>query len=140
MKVTFSFYKVSAVLPKQIKLKKFLIELFNIENKDADSVTFIFCSDKYLLGLNQKFLKHDTFTDILTFVLSTDDLPIIGEIYISIERVTENARSYNVEFVKELHRVIFHGALHLCGYNDKTTNQKKFMRSMEEQYLKLYFT
>ena len=140
MKVTFSFYKVSAVLPKQIKLKKFLIELFNIENKDADSVTFIFCSDEYLLGLNQKFLKHDTFTDILTFVLSTDDLPIIGEIYISIERVTENARSYNVEFVKELHRVIFHGALHLCGYNDKTTNQKKFMRSMEEQYLKLYFT
>ena len=140
MKVTFSFYKVSAVLPKQIKLKKFLIELFNIENKDADSITFIFCSDEYLIGLNQKFLKHDTFTDILTFVLSTDDSPIIGEIYISIERVTENARSYNVEFVKELHRVIFHGALHSCGYNDKTTNQKKFMRLKEEQYLKLYFS
>jgi len=140
MKVTFSFYKVLPMLPEQVKLRKFLLEIFKVENTSVQSVTFIFCNDEYLLGINQKFLSHDTFTDILTFVLSAKDLPLIGEIYISLERVTENAHSYKVTVIEELHRVIFHGVLHLCGYYDKTVLQKVLMREQEDKYLRLYFS
>lgn len=140
MKVTFSFYKVSPQLPKQAKLKKFIAELFRLENKVAEIVSFIFCEDEYLLSINQEFLNHDTLTDIVTFNLRTKNFAIIGEIYISIDRIIENAHDFGAEFIEELHRVIFHGVLHLCGYKDKTIVQKNIMRQKEEQYLKLYFS
>ncbi len=81
---------------------------------------YIFCSDAYLLDINREYLQHDFFTDIITFDLSEKGQPINAEIYISVERVRDNAANYNSSFRKEIHRVIFHGVLHLCGYKDKS--------------------
>ena len=102
-----------------------------------DSVNFIFCSDRVLLEINQKFLKHDFYTDILTFNLSETE-SIQAEIYISIDRVRENSLKLGVSIKSELLRVIFHGVLHLCGYNDETKGEKKEIREKEDHYLNKY--
>ena len=104
-----------------------------------DALRYIFCSDKYLLEINRQYLNHDYYTDIITFNLSNHPEAVQGEIYISIDRVKDNARQFNASFTQELHRVIFHGALHLCGYKDKTAKEEKLMREKEDQYLALYF-
>lgn len=117
------------------KLKRAIMLLFKKENKSLASLNYIFCNDKRLLDINQQYLKHDYYTDIITFNLSEDDNKITGEIYISVDRVKENARLLGLSTVSELHRVIFHGALHLCGYKDKTMREKTKMRRKEEYYL-----
>ncbi len=121
------------------KLKFFLHTLFKREGRRLDSLTYIFCTDDYLLDINRRYLKHDYYTDIITFDLSIAPDAISGEIYISTDRVRDNAYALNQSFTAELHRVIFHGALHLCGYSDKTKMNQKIMRSKEDEYLKLYF-
>jgi rRNA maturation RNase YbeY len=103
-------------------------------------VDFIFCSDEYLLKINREYLKHDDFTDIITFDLSEREGRLVSEIYISVERVRENAAHFGVGFEKELHRVMFHGLLHLCGYKDKSVEEVKVMRGKEEEYLQQYFS
>jgi rRNA maturation RNase YbeY len=102
------------------------------------SLQYVFCSDPYLLQINKDFLQHDFYTDIITFELSADPLGsgVEGEIYISIDRVRENAQELGVPIQQELLRVIFHGALHLCGFKDKTSAQEKQMRAKEEEYLR----
>jgi len=107
------------------------------ERRKLHSLNCVFCSDKYLVKLNNQYLKHNTLTDILTFDYSTDPESIHGEIYISIQRVKENAARFNESFDEELHRVIIHGVLHLTGYNDKSTTDKALMREKEEAYLSL---
>lgn len=104
------------------------------EGYELGEITIIFCNDLYLHSINLEFLKHDTFTDIITFdyVLGKQ---LNGEIYISLERVKDNAAEYNVPFSEELNRVIIHGILHLCGYKDKTTLEIETMRRKEEEYL-----
>ena len=99
-------------------------------------INYIFCDDKYLLDINIKYLNHNTLTDIISFDETLGRL-ISGDIFISIERVQENAITYNVSFEEELLRVMIHGVLHFCGYNDKTKEQKKGMRSKEDYYLSL---
>lgn len=99
------------------------------------SVSFVFCSDEYLLEINRKFLRHDDYTDIITFDLSEKKGEICGEIYISIPRVKENARNFGVSFYDELHRVMAHGILHLCGFKDKTKQEAKSMRKAENEAL-----
>lgn len=121
------------------KLKEFLNRLFKREGKDIEAINYIFCTDAYLLELNKIHLHHNTYTDILTFELSPKGKPLTADIYISVERVKENAATFDTTFQKELHRVIFHGALHLCGYKDKSDEQSLQMRSMEEHYLNQYF-
>ena len=121
-------------------LKKFLATLFKKEGKPLGELQYIFCSDDYLLEINRQYLDHDFYTDIITFDLSEKGQPINAEIYISVDRVRENAREFGTSLKKEMQRVIFHGALHLCGYKDKTSAQEKEMRQMEEKYLKLYGT
>jgi len=121
------------------RLKKFLISLFKKEGKVLGELYYIFCSDSYLLEINRQFLSHDYYTDIITFDLSERSQPINAEIYISVDRVRDNARVYKSSLKKELHRVIFHGALHLCGYKDKRPQDEKLMRKMEEKYLGLWF-
>jgi rRNA maturation RNase YbeY len=117
-------------------LKKWMISSAAEEGFKMKSLTFIFMDDKQLLNLNRRFLKHDEFTDILTFDLKTQNQKVIdGEIYISIERVKENAAVYSTTFSEELHRVMIHGLLHLCGYRDKTASQKNEMRNREDYYL-----
>jgi len=105
------------------------------EHKEGD-LNYIFCTDDYLLELNIKHLKHNTLTDIITFDYSLSKL-ISGDIFISIDRVLENASTYNTSFEDELHRVMIHGILHLCGYKDKEEHDKVLMRNKEDNYLSL---
>lgn len=121
------------------KLQGFIADLVLREKGIPCRLQYVFCSDAHLLQMNIDFLQHDTYTDIITFDLSANpDVCIEGEIYISIDRVKENAREHGVPFLQELCRVLFHGALHLTGYGDKTRKEVVIMRQKEEEYLKLY--
>lgn len=133
--ITFNNHGVSFILKDKLLLKSFLASIFTQEGKEFESVTYIFCTDEFLLKLNQQYLNHDTLTDILTFMLSDSSLPIISEIYISIERVKENAGMLKMNFLEEFHRVMIHGILHLCGYNDHSSSEKIEMRKKEDFYL-----
>ncbi len=128
------------ILKNRNSLKVFLTALLHKEGKrELEYLSYIFCSDFYLLEINRQFLNHDFYTDIITFDLSSDNSILNAEIYISIDRVKENAQNIGVPFNVELHRVIFHGVLHLCGFKDKTKAQKIIMRQMEDQYIESYF-
>lgn len=133
--VHFHFADKRTRLPASSLLKSFLLDLFRLENTSLITLRYIFCSDSYLLDINRQFLNHDYLTDIISFPLSEEGQPVEGEIYISIDRVKDNAGQYQVQFQEELLRVIFHGALHLCGYRDKTKNDKMLMRTKEDHYL-----
>src|SRR5450631_2906517 len=131
-------FLISCTLANRGLLKKFIHSIFKLEKRSLERINIIFCDDKYLLGLNRQFLQHDYYTDILSFPLSEANKPIVGEIYISVDRVRENARSVDSTFTEELHRVIFHGVLHFCGYLDKSGSDITLMRIKEEQYLNAY--
>lgn len=103
--------------------------------KRIGELSFVLCSDAYLLEINKQYLDHDTFTDIVTFDSSEDEDVIAGDIFISVERTTENAKKFNVSERDELHRVIIHGVLHLCGYYDKKKEDKTLMTEKEDFYL-----
>lgn len=124
-----------ASLTNRTALKSFIINLFKKEGKRLETLNYIFCSDEYLLHYNIQYLNHNTLTDIITFSLEEPGAPIIGDIYISIDRVKENATTHQTSFKKELHRVIFHGALHLCGFKDKNKKDQSTMRFKEDYYL-----
>ena len=136
-KVYFFYQNVQISLSNRSGLKKFIESIFKKEVKRLASVNYIFVSDKALLEINKQFLKHNFYTDIITFDLS-ESTEINAEIYVSVDRVRENAKILKVSFKSELHRVIFHGALHLCGYGDKTKAQKNEMSDKEDFYLDLY--
>ena len=125
-------------LKNRRSLKYYLIQLFQTEQTSLEALSLVFCSDDQLLSLNQQYLSHDTFTDILTFRLSEPAFPLIAELYISIERIRDNAVIFHTSPTHELLRVIFHGCLHLCGYNDKTNRQKTAMTNKEDHYLSNY--
>lgn len=108
-------------------------------NTTKTNLAYIFCTDEYLLQMNKQFLEHDTYTDIITFDMGGEPGHLTGEIYISTERVIENATRFGVDYRNELHRVIFHGVLHLCGFKDKSAADKKKMREMEDKCLQEYF-
>ena len=133
--ISFTNQEVSLQLRNKLLLKSFLMTIFTKEGKKFKSLSYIFCTDQFLLKLNQQYLNHDTFTDILTFTLSNSPLPIVAEIYISVDRVKENARDLKIDFLTELKRVMIHGILHLCGYEDYTKADKKIMREKEDHYL-----
>lgn len=118
-------------------LQQLLVDLFRKEGRSLDNLSVVFCSDEYLLDMNRRFLQHDYYTDILTFDLSERHDNVIGELYISVDRVRENARGLGVSAKEEMWRVIIHGALHLCGYKDKLKKQQLLMRQKEERYLRL---
>ncbi|MHB1921086.1 MAG: rRNA maturation RNase YbeY [Chitinophagaceae bacterium] len=139
MAVHFYSQDILLKLKHRIPLKNFLHQLFLWEAKNLVGLDYIFCSDQFLYTLNRDFLNHHTYTDVLTFDLSLQADQIQGEIYISLQRVKENAVKFGANFENELHRVIFHGALHLCGYQDKSPGAKKIMRNKEDHYLKKYF-
>lgn len=121
---------------KKREIKKWLTKSIAEEKKQVGQLDFIFCSDEYVLNINQEFLNHDYYTDIITFDYTTENKSkISGDIYISLDRINENAKKYNISFTDELHRVMIHGVLHLIGYRDKTHEEKITMRSKENQYL-----
>ena len=137
------FYEqdVQSKLKDKRKLSAFLDELLRKHKKTVSktALTYIFCNDEYLLQINRQFLDHDTYTDIITFDLGEHPKELVGEIYISLNRIAENAEKFGITYNEELHRVIFHGALHLCGFKDKSAADKKEMRKMEDRCLSQYF-
>ena len=138
--VHFYFEKVTLSLKDRKKLKSFIISLIGNEKKRLSHLNYVFCSDKALLAINRKYLGHDFYTDVITFDLSTSSKEILADIYISADRIKENAKTIKVSAREELHRVMFHGLLHLCGYNDKTESQKNVIRKKEDFYVDLYFS
>jgi len=112
--------------------------LFEEQHTTLEKLSYIFCTDEYLLELNSKYLNHTTLTDVITFPLSEVDAPVIAEIYISIDRIKENAKKFNTQYQTELLRVMIHGALHLCGYGDKKASEKSKMREKENYYLEKF--
>jgi probable rRNA maturation factor len=140
MAVRYYDQHVHSKLKNKRKLAAFLEKLVKKHRKKAEKInlTYIFCNDDYLLEINKEYLQHETLTDIITFDLSENADNVDGEVYISIERVRENAEKFRVTYEEELHRVIFHGALHLCGFKDKKTPDKDQMRRQENLCLKQY--
>jgi probable rRNA maturation factor len=110
------------------------------EGFKVKNLNYIFCSDEYLHKINVEYLEHDTYTDIITFDNSEEDDVIEGDIFVSIERVKENSQTLNTVFEDELKRVIVHGLLHLCGYDDHTPEDKAEMRRLESEYISIFYT
>ena len=138
--VHFYFENVHLTLKERGNLKGFINNLIIKEKRKLNNLNYIFCSDKALLHINRKYLGHNFYTDVVTFDLSSSPKEILADIYISVARIKENAKNLQIPIKEELHRVMFHGLLHLCGYNDKTEHQKKLMRKMEDFYTTLYFS
>lgn len=138
-KVNFFYQDVSFAFASRQNLKLFIEKLFKKEKYQLQQVNIIFCSDEALLKINRDFLQHDYYTDIITFPLSEQGAPVNAELYISVDRIRDNAGQLGISFKRELHRVVFHGCLHLTGYNDKSSQQIKTIREREDYYLRLYF-
>jgi probable rRNA maturation factor len=138
--ITFFYLKQTSVLRNRKELKSFMFNQAALQGRPIHSLQVICCSDEYLLQMNKDFLQHDYYTDIITFDLSDSTAEVIdAELYISLDRVKDNARTLGITYAIELHRVIFHGLLHLLGYKDKTKADQKTMRMMEERLLQAYF-
>lgn len=134
--INFHFENITFELNNTLKIKDWLFALIEQEGYTPSLLNFIFCSDEYLHKINLEYLQHDTYTDIITFPMA--DHPLIGgEIFISIDRVSDNAQKFGVSFPNELHRVMAHGVLHLCGYPDKTEEEAAVMRRKENEALDL---
>lgn len=133
-------YQHKTHIPQIRHLKEFIESLIKQEGRTPGDLQVTFCSDEFLLDINRTYLQHDYYTDIITFDYSDEPKTISGELYISIDRVKDNAKQFCSTYLQELHRVIFHGVLHLCGYGDKTDKEVKVMRSKEDYYLKKYNT
>lgn len=127
-------YETDFLLQNEDDISSWISEAINAEGFKEDEINYVFCDDKYLHKLNVEFLKHDTLTDIISFDYSVGKI-IQGDIFISIERVEDNAKDFQTSFIEELHRVIIHGILHYCGYKDKIDEDAKVMRNKENYYL-----
>lgn len=138
MSVSITFYSedVDFHLVNEKKRIKWIKDSIKNETKKVGEISYIFCSDEYLHKMNLEYLNHNTYTDIITFDYTEENI-VSGDIFISIDRVKENAIKFKTHFENELSRVIIHGALHLMGYKDKTPQQKEQMRSKEDFYLTL---
>lgn len=131
--VDFYFEDVTFELPHAQSIADWLFAVAEAENIPFRGLNCIFCSDEHLRKINVEYLEHDYFTDIITFPYAEN--AIHGDLFISADRVRENAASNNVDFIAELHRVMVHGVLHLCGYSDKTPDETRLMREKENEYL-----
>ncbi len=136
-KINFFNEDLSYTVKQKGELRKWILGTIRQEGYSCGDLTFILCSDAYLLDMNIKYLNHNTLTDVITFDNSETEGLIEGDIFISIERVAENAKLFNVSTENELHRVFIHGVLHLLGYEDKGEENKARMTLKEDQYLAL---
>ena len=134
MPIRFTSQNIDFELPQTEKVKKWITQVVLQRGKRVGNISYLFCDDEYLLGVNQRFLNHDTYTDIITFDYSKGD-KISGDLFVSIDSVRENANEYKVDFKDELYRVIVHGILHLIGYDDHTPEEIAQMRAKEDYYL-----
>jgi probable rRNA maturation factor len=130
-------YETNFELAGEHDFNRWISEVILSEGKSEGEVNYIFCDDDYLLNINQQYLNHDTLTDIISFDYSLGN-EINGDIYISVERVKENAVEYNTSFSNEVKRVMIHGILHYCGYKDKTTIDEEVMRTKEDEKILMF--
>jgi probable rRNA maturation factor len=130
-------YEIDYEIPEETIYTDWISSVIISENKSEGEINYIFCDDDYLVDINQQYLNHDTLTDIISFDYSLGN-EIHGDVYISIERVRENAEEFNVSFEEELKRVMIHGILHYCGYKDKSESDELLMRSKEDEKIKLF--
>lgn len=135
--ISFKNNGIQAYVEDKQEIKRLVSFIFKTEGFKFNQVCFIFSTDDAVLQLNKQFLNHDTLTDILTFLLSNSEEPISSDIYISIERVKENAEKFGVPYLDELYRVMIHGILHLCGFSDHTPDLKSEMRIKENLYINM---
>ncbi len=134
--INFFFEETEPFSFHQKQLKEYINTLIIKELSSVGDISVILCSDNYLLDINKQYLNHDYYTDIITFDYEEDNV-ISGDLFISVDRITENASNFDIDFVVELCRVVFHGILHLIGYNDKTDEEQKEMTEKENLYLKM---
>lgn len=127
-------YETEFKLDSEDYISKWITDAIISEEHKLEEINYVFCDDEYLHKLNVEFLSHDTLTDIISFDYTVGKI-VQGDIFISVERVTGNAKEYRVSFEEELQRVIIHGVLHYCGYNDKSDEDAKVMREKEDHYL-----
>lgn len=130
-------YETDFEIPNEEQYENWISQVIESEDKTEGEINYIFCDDAYLLEKNIEFLNHDTLTDIISFDYTMGNL-ISGDIFISVERVKDNAADFNVSFEEEIRRVMAHGVLHYCGYKDKTEEDEQLMRSKEEEKMKLF--
>jgi probable rRNA maturation factor len=135
--INFFFEDIEEISLNKKNVKQWIQKVTSTEGFCIDTINFIFCSDNFLLDLNRSYLSHHTLTDIITFPYNDLPNPLHGDIFISVERVIENANLFSVSFNQEMNRVIIHGVLHLMGYEDKTKKQESLMREKESLYLTL---
>lgn len=135
--INFFFEETDEFDVSGLNVEKNIEAVLSNENRTLGEINYIFCSDEYLLNINKQYLKHDYYTDVISFDYSEDDI-ISGDIFISVDTVKDNAKEYDVKFEKELARVMVHGVLHFIGYKDKTDEDAKQMRQKENQYLPLF--
>ncbi len=128
---------VSYLLKNKKLIKAWITNTVQSENQSIEEINIIFASDKYIHSINNEYLKHDTYTDIITFQYNEINNPIHSDLFISLDRVKENAQLFNQRFTDELHRILIHGTLHLVGYHDKKQADKLIMTSKEDYYLSL---
>lgn len=134
-KIAFHNKDITFTLKQKKKLRKWLLAILDDFSAAPETINYIFCNDKFLLSINKQFLAHDYYTDVITFDYTVANT-ISGDIFISIDTVRDNAKSYGDTFQNELHRVMAHGMLHLCGQKDKSKSQRQQMTSLEDKYLK----
>lgn len=139
MSIRIASQNIDFELPQVEKVKKWVSQVVQLRGKRVGNISYLFCDDEHLLGVNQQFLNHDTYTDIITFDYVVADL-ISGDILISVDRVGENAEKFGVPFEQELHRVVIHGVLHLLGQGDKSDAEAVEMHRQEEEALALWNT
>lgn len=130
-------YETEFELTNESKYEKWIDAVITSEGKEAGEINYIFCDDEYLLEINKQYLDHDTLTDIISFDYTMGDL-ISGDIFISVDRVKDNAQEYDVSFHVELLRVMCHGVLHYCGYKDKNAEDEKLMREKEQEKMNMF--
>ena len=133
--IDFVYEEINFHLPNENLISAWIKKTVNREQKKIEQITFIFCNDEYLLNINIKFLNHDYYTDVITFPYQQKHNPIWGDIFISLDRVKENASIQKVDFMQELYRIMIHGVLHLVGFNDLTELDKKTMNLKENYHL-----
>ncbi|WP_333878732.1 rRNA maturation RNase YbeY [Flavobacterium sp.] len=130
-------YESDFILDNESRYADWLSKVISSEMKQEGEINYIFCDDDYLLEINQQYLDHDTLTDIISFDYSVGN-ELHGDIFISVERVRDNAFDFSVPFEEELRRVMVHGVLHYCGYKDKSENDERLMRDKEEEKMKMF--
>ncbi|MFK7001486.1 rRNA maturation RNase YbeY [Flavobacterium oreochromis] len=130
-------YETNFLLSNEVDYTEWIKTVIESENKELNEINYIFCNDEYLLEINKQYLDHDYYTDVISFDYTENNL-IAGDIFISIDRIKENAIDLGVSFDEELKRVIIHGVLHYCGYKDKTSSEEELMRLKEDEKIKMF--